>query len=399
MLASDFRPGYPGILIPLTGQAVAFAPNPLPTPGLQPSFSLMHSLSAADVALSHLNGIAKTLTNPEILVRPFLRREALESNRIEGTQTNYSDLLLFEAASNARKATADPDTRVVANYMAALNHGLLAAPKQRLTRELISDVHRILMRNYNEHRTRPGQYRDGQVTIGSTTQTAREARFVPAPASFLPDLLSEFEHFLEHEREIPLLIRVALAHYQFETIHPFWDGNGRVGRLLISLMICSNGALSRPILYLSGYFERRRREYYDRLLAVSQNNDWHGWVCFFLEGVRMQAEDAIARIAQLQRLHDEYRTTLSARKGGAFSNVRLIEMLFETQVVSVAMVRERLGLSSPSSRDCIERLVEAGILQRAIVDINTHFWYAPKIMEALEPVWDDSSVSSLAVNA
>ncbi len=385
MRATDFQPGYPGQLEPQAGGAVAFIPDPLPPRDLKVSFSLMNRGSKADVALAHLNGIATTLKNPEILVRPFLRLEALESNRIEGTQTTYSDLVLFEAASSAQRSAADPDKRVVANYMTALNYGLDRCRELPISRRLISDVHGVLMKNYMEHRSRPGQFRNGQVVIGDKQETAAEARFVPPPADRMPDLFSDLERFLNTDDDMPLLIKTALVHYQFETIHPFWDGNGRVGRLLISLMICNEGALFRPMLYLSGYFESRRREYYDRLLAVSQKGDWEGWVCFFLDGVRHQANDAVGRISNLQTLREEYIEKLSARKGSATSNLKLLDLLFESQVVTVPMVHNSLGLTPPSARECIERLVEAGVLERLKFRYKSHLWYAPRIMSAINP--------------
>lgn len=381
MNPSDFKEDAPGHLV-LTeqGDGHAFVPAALPPQGFAIDYSLATALSSADVALARLDGLARTLPDPEILARPFIRMEAVDSSRIEGTQTTYSDLVLFEAAQRA----TEPDTVVVANYLRALNHGIRRLAEIPLSRRLICEIHATLMRGYQENKSRPGEIRKGQVVIGAPNATPKTARFVPPPRTYLDDLLSDLEKFCNQYRDLPLLLRIAMVHYQFETIHPFWDGNGRVGRLLISLILSVEERLFRPMLYLSRYFEQHRREYYDSLYAVSTRAAWNEWFHFFLDGVATQANDAIARIHRLQDLRKTYEERLQSRKRLAASDLRLLSALFETPVTSIPMVRTQQRLSGPSAKDCIARLANAGILERFELPGLVHYWMAPEIIRAVQ---------------
>jgi len=255
MKQEQFSEKAPGQIVPTEqGDGVAFVPDPLP-PTFAIDYKLANAISEADVALAQLNGLARTLPDPELLARSFIRVEAVDSSRIEGTQTTYSDLALFEAAQQA----VEPDTVVVANYLKALNHGLKMLDTVPVSRRLFCEVHAVLMRGYQEQRSRPGEIRKGQVVIGPLNAPPKQARFVPPPRTYLDDLIADLERFCNNYRELPLLLRVAMIHYQFETIHPFWDGNGRVGRLLILLLLTAEKRLFRPILYLSRFSNNSER--------------------------------------------------------------------------------------------------------------------------------------------
>lgn len=379
MNPNDFFINAPGSLVPARGKGFAFVPAPVPPKDFPLDFGLANRLSEADVALTMLEGLAHRLPDPEILLHPFLFKEAVDSSRIEGTQTTYSDMLLYEAASASQKRSADPDTKVTRNYINALNYGVEALKTLPISRRLICDTHEMLMRGYNERTSRPGEIRTGQVVIGSKTDTPETARFVPPPANRLEDLIGDFERFCNNYRGMPLLIRAAIMHYQFETIHPFWDGNGRVGRLLISLMLTAEKRLSWPMLYLSGYLEKHRKEYYDNLLAVSQQNDWRRWVMFFLDAVIDRANDACTRVVDLHDLRHKLRARITGKKRGVASDIELLEIIFKEAIVTVSLIHERLGLSKVSSRDAIGRLEKMGILQRLPIGGKTHFWISPEI--------------------
>jgi len=379
MKQEQFSEKAPGQIVPTEqGDGVAFVPDPLP-PTFAIDYKLANAISEADVALAQLNGLARTLPDPELFARSFIRVEAVDSSRIEGTQTTYSDLALFEAAQQA----VEPDTVVVANYLKALNHGLKMLDTVPVSRRLFCEVHAVLMRGYQEQRSRPGEIRKGQVVIGPLNAPPKQARFVPPPRTYLDDLIADLERFCNNYRELPLLLRVAMIHYQFETIHPFWDGNGRVGRLLILLLLTAEKRLFRPILYLSRFFEQQRKTYYDLLFAISTEGAWEQWFHFFLEGVRSQAADAEVRIHRLQELRKRYTDLLESRKRRAFSDVRLLHRLFETPITSIPMVRDQQKLSGPAAKDCIQRLAEAGILKRFEYPGNVHYWMATEIIAAV----------------
>lgn len=342
----------------------------------------MRLVSDADVALARLDGIARSLEDPETLVRPFVRREALDSSRIEGTQTTYSDLVLFEAASQAKKNESREDTRFVAAYVTALNLGLERCRELPISRRLISEVHARLMRGSN---ARPGSFRDGDVAIGRKHVRPQDAKFVPPPANFIDDLFTDLEKFLNTDDSLPLLIKVGLVHYQFETIHPFWDGNGRLGRLLISLMLCSEGRLLRPVLYLSGFFENNRDEYYSSLLKVSTNGSWNEWLSFFCKAVRTQAEDGIRRIHDLRELRERYKVLILQRKRSSASLMHLLDIVMDRSIASVPMIRAVVDISPPSAKDLITRFVELGIL----IPLSTpglgatQYYAAPEVLRVI----------------
>jgi Fic family protein len=244
-----------------------FVPNPVQrTMGLDPS--LVYLLDQASRGVAMLAGVGETLPDPHLLIRPFLRREAVLSSRIEGTQSSLSDLFVYEATKGSKDRTGD--AREVANYVMALEYGLEQLDRLPISMRLINQIHGRLLERVRGKDKGPGELRTRQVWIGEQGTKVEEARFVPAPAEMIRDLMTDLEVFMNEELEMPPLIKAALMHYQFEAIHPYLDGNGRVGRLLITLLLCAEDVLPTPLLYLSAYFEKHRDEYYERLLNVSE---------------------------------------------------------------------------------------------------------------------------------
>lgn len=337
----------------------AFVPDPLPIIEnlLTPDISL--ALSEADSELGRLDGLAANLPDPEILIGPFLRREAILSSRIEGTQTTFSDLVLFEAAEDQEPTG---DTREVTNYIEALKYGVRRIPEIPLGRQLINEVHAILMRHADPDKL-PGRFRDRQVFIGQHGLLIQEARYVPPPAHEIDAAFSNLIDYYDRPDKLPLLMRLAIAHYQFEAIHPYIDGNGRLGRLLIVLMLCHTRRLAAPMLYLSAYFERRRDQYNDLMLAVSQDGQWEPWLLFFLKGVAMQARDAVVRTSQLQHLRETYRKRVTGVRRST-SALALVDALFRFPVMTTRIARRTLDVTDTAALENILKLVDAGILKQ-----------------------------------
>ena len=263
----------------------AFVPDPLPR-HMQLSSPLIYLLDEASRAVATLAGVGETIINPHLLIRPFMRREAVVSSRIKGTQASISDVFLFEASGERRPRG---DVVEVLNYVRALERGIQLLDELPITVRLVNEVHSVLMGGVRGQEKRPGELRADQVWIGPPGTPVEEARYIPPPAALVRDQLEEWEHFVNDPTELPPLLQCGLMHYQFEAIHPYLDSNGRIGRLLIVLFLCSKGILPSPLLYLSAYFERTREEYYDQLFRVSATGDWESWLHYFLTGVLEQA--------------------------------------------------------------------------------------------------------------
>ena len=290
MQPADFGPDAAGRVVRAPEGYWAFVPAPLP-PALEPSWDLFSRLSDADRALSELAGRAANLPNPHLLIAPFLRREAVLSSRIEGTQASLSDLFFFEAGSpSARSATrrVPDDVQEVANYVRALEYGLKRTATLPISLRLIREIHGRLMKGVRGNHLMPGEFRRTPNWIGPAGCTLMDATYVPPPVPAMHAALDRFEKYLHQKPTLPPLVRLALVHYQFEAIHPFVDGNGRVGRLLIPLLLCHERLLPQPLLYLSAYFERHRTEYYRHLLTVSQTGSWWTGSCTFSPGLRIR---------------------------------------------------------------------------------------------------------------
>lgn len=341
----------------------AFIPSPLP-PDPPLDFArpdLVARKERADQALGRLDGITLMLPDPELFLYQYVRKEALLSSQIEGTQSSLSDLLLYEV--DAAPGVPIDDVEEVSNYVAALNHGLrrLRDDDFPLSLRLLREMHALLLQGGRGANKQPGEFRKGQVWLGGASPAL--ARFVPPPPDALPAVLADFERFLHAPSEqIPPLIKAALAHVQFETIHPFSDGNGRLGRLLIALILCSEQVLREPSLYLSLYFKRYRADYYDRLDAVRTSGDWEGWLGFFLDGVADTARQAVETAQRLLALLARDRARVAAL-GSRAGNVGLVFEQFARRVVlTVPQVAPQLPLSAPTIRAAVRALEGLGIV-------------------------------------
>jgi Fic family protein len=333
-------------------------------------------LEEATLALGQLSGIGQTLPNPHMLIRAFQQREALLSSRIEGTIADQRDLL-FADLTKPKELTAN--VREVQNYVYALNIGLRRLKDLPVCLRLIREVHQRLMRRVRGHEQRPGEFRDIQNYVGKPGGF-RNARYIPPPVAQMLGSLSHFETVLHDQMQIPALIRLALIHYQFEAIHPFRDGNGRVGRLLISLLLCDWKLLSKPLLYLSAYFDNHRDEYFDHLLAISQRGTWNEWITFFLRGVAEQSRDAVDRAQKLLALRDQYRDKLKTAHAPG-SCLHLIDELFEVPALTIPSAAEKLKMAYPSAKRNILKLVAAGILEETPEREHPRLYLAPGILQ------------------
>ncbi len=339
----------------------SFIPNPLPpNPPLALDGSLQQALEAASLALGRLDSMATLLPDKTLFRDHCVRKEAVLSSRIEGTQSSLSDLLLFEM--NEAPGVPFDDVVEVSNHVAALEHGLLRLREDfPLSNRLIREVHHVLMRRGPGSNQAPGAFRRSQNWIGGTRPG--NAVFVPPPYMAVPDCMGALERFLHNTADgLPILIRAGLAHVQFETIHPFLDGNGRVGRLLITLLLCHYGALREPLLYLSLYFKRHRRTYYDLLNQIRYTGDWEAWLAFFLEGVRTTAENAVLaaeRLSDMFRKDRERIEQMAGRKTG--SALRLHEALKAYPILSLPAASEQTGLAFRTAASAMELLATYGI--------------------------------------
>ncbi len=341
----------------------AFIPAPLPPePPVDLGGPLRDLLSQADYSLGRLDGAVLTLPSPDLFVFMYVRKEAVLSSQIEGTQSSLQNLLAAEARLNDPDAPAD--VAEVVNYVRAMNHGLARLAELPVSVRLIREIHAELMQGVRGGRLTPGELRTSQNWIGPGGCTLREATFVPPPPREVPQALSELEHFLHSENAPPALVQVGLAHAQFETIHPFLDGNGRVGRLLITFLLTERKLLARPVLYLSHFFKRHRAEYYERLQAVRESGDWEAWLAFFLRGVAEVSSEATETAAAILRMREEYRERITERLGRAAANGhRIMEKLFNHPIVTVARVRQWLKVTPAGANNLVNRLVDVGLLR------------------------------------
>lgn len=342
----------------------AFIPAPLPpNPPLALAGELHALLSRADRALGRLDGSVTTLPNPDFLVFMYVRKEAVLSSQIEGTQSSLQDLLAAE--TDLFDPTELPrDVDEVINYVAAMKLGLARVAELPVSVRLIREIHERLLEGVRGSRLTPGELRRSQNWIGPVGGTIADASFVPPPPEDVPQSLGDLESFLHANDELPLLIRIGLAHAQFETIHPFLDGNGRVGRLLITFLLTERGALHKPVLYLSHWFKRHRQEYYDRLQAVRDRGEWEAWLAFFLRGVEQVSTEATDTVRRVLDLRERHRAAITDRLGRAAGNGhRVHEALFHRPIVTVETVRELTGLSFAPANELVKRLVGIGILR------------------------------------
>lgn len=382
MQPNDFNPNVPGQVIKTLPGYWAFVPDPLP-PVIDWSDHLLSQLSKADRSLARLAEIGASFPAPHVVVRPFIRHEAVLSSRIEGTRTTLEGLYTYEARQLSLFED-QPDAHEVHNYVRALDYGLERVQSLPVSVRLLRELHARLMEGVRGEIMTPGEVRRSQNWIGAPGATLETARFVPPPVDEMQDCLAHLEHFIHDQSDLPPLIRLGMIHYQFEAIHPFLDGNGRVGRLLVSLLLCSWDLLPQPLLYLSAFFEKHRQEYYDGLLAVSQEGAWDAWLDFFLTGIDTQSRESIARLHRLEHLLGElYARVESERMRQPLR--KLINYLIGNPITTVRQAQGGLGKKhyDPVKR-YVEKLVELGILEQVGQRARNRIYRAPEIMHALE---------------
>ncbi|MYA59335.1 MAG: Fic family protein [Chloroflexi bacterium] len=372
-------------------QFQAFVPVPLPPdPPLALDGTLQQALERALLALGRLDSISTMLPAPELFIYSYVRKEAVLSSQIEGTQSSLSDLLLYELEQAPGVPRNDLDVVEVSNYVAALDHGIARLRGDfPLSNRLIREIHGVLLANGRGSEKSPGEFRRSQNWIGGTRPG--NARFVPPPHPAVPDCMAALERFLHADHDgLPLLVRAGLAHVQFETIHPFLDGNGRVGRLLITFLLCHGGALREPLLYLSLYFKQNRTTYYDLLDRVRHEGDWEAWLGFFLEGVRQVATEAVVAAERLEAMFQKDRAMIEAAGRRAGSALRVHEAIKARPVLSVSSAADATGLSFPAVSSAMNLLVELEIVReltgRARNRVFAHDRYLADLAEGTEPI-------------
>jgi Fic family protein len=305
--------------------------------------------------------VASVLPNPELFVAMYVRHEAVLSSQIEGTQSTLEDVLEFEVSG---KSDTEPrDVEEVVNYVAAMNYGLARLGELPLSLRLIREIHAKLLAKVRGRHRDPGHFRRSQNWVGPAGTDLNQAEFVPLPPHQMKQALDNLEKFLHNEESMPILVHCALAHAQFETIHPFLDGNGRVGRLLITFLLCQRGVLARPLLYLSYYLKAHRAEYYDRLMKVRHEGDWEGWLEFFLTGVRETSRTATDTARQILKLREHYRKAIGQEMSGSANGIRTLDFLFERPIVSIRMVERHLECSYVTARNVVNEFEGLGILE------------------------------------
>lgn len=356
----------------------AFVPNPLP-PAIEWDDQVVAALSRADFLLGKLAREGNKLPNPHLLIRPFVTREAVLSSKIEGTQATIGEVLAYNAGVDVKH---DPDDlQEVQNYIQALDYGLKRLEELPLSVRLIKEIHQHLMQGVRGAHATPGEFRRSQNWIGPAGCTLNTAKFVPPPVEFLLDCLGDFEKFL-HDRQLPPLIHAAVCHYQFEAIHPFLDGNGRVGRLLIMLLLIEKKVLPSPILYLSAFFEATRDEYYRQLYNLSASGSWREWFIYFLGGVALQSEDALSRAERINDLLSLWK--LKVANTSSHVAVDIIERFAMNPILTINKITEELNIAFSTAQRGIQKLLEEGIIQQVNEGKRSRVYCATEILDILE---------------
>lgn len=338
----------------------AFIPAPLPPdPPVQFDAALRSLLSRADQTVGRLDGVTRIIPNPDLFVAMYVRQEAVLSSQIEGTQSTLDDILAYELNTPGRELPQDVGE--VVNYIRAMNYGLGRIGTLPLSLRLIREIHGELLTGVRGAERNPGEFRTSQNWIGPANVPLAEATFIPPPPAEMHRALHDFELFLHQQEELPALVHCGIAHAQFETIHPFLDGNGRVGRLLIAFLLVHRGVLHRPLLYISHFLKRHRAEYYDRLMAVRDSGDWEGWLKFFLRGVAETADGATTTARAIVELREAHRAMIQQANLGT-NGLRLLDLLFERPLVHINLVRDQLQMGFTTARRLVERLHALGLL-------------------------------------
>ncbi len=369
----------------LTGYR-AFIPTPLPPqPAIRIAGPLQVLLSEADRALGRLDGSIQTLPNPDLFVYMYVRKEAVLSSQIEGTQSSLQDLLSAEA--KIFSPDAPQDVSEVINYVSAMNHGLERLAALPVSVRLIREIHEKLLAGVRGSHLTPGKLRTSQNWIGPGGCTLAEATFVPPPPAEVPEALAALERFIHGDSDLPLLVRIGLAHAQFETIHPFLDGNGRVGRLLITFLLCEQKVLLKPVLYLSHYFKRHRTKYYELLQATRDRGAWEDWLEFFVRGVTEVSREATETARRILALREQHRSIITDHLGRAAGNGhRVLETLYERPILAVRDVQTLTGTTHQAASSLVAKMTEHGILREVTgYKRNRLFCYQPYIDLFSEP--------------
>ena len=343
----------------------AFIPAPLPpNPPVRLTGELPQLLSKAAEELGRLDGSVRTLPNPDLFVLMYVRKESVLSSQIEGAQSSLHDLLGAEAKLTAPEHVPARDIREIQNHVRAMRQGLAKLHELPVSIRLIRAIHQILMQGVRGHMDTPGEVRRSQNWIGPAGCTLNEALFVPPPPAIVPEALGELEKFLHQNTKLPPLVKIGLAHAQFETIHPFLDGNGRMGRLLITFLLTEMRILHQPVLYLSHYFKRHRDAYYQHLQAVRDEGAWESWLAFFLHGIAEVSIEAAETARRILAMREQHRSDITTHLGrGAGNGLKALESLFERPIITINQIREATGTTYPAAHTLTSRLVDLGILQ------------------------------------
>ena len=348
-----------------------FVPNPLPPdPPIDIDAAIWKLLSKADRALALLDGVTGALPNPDLFVAMYIRKEAVLSSQIEGTEASLEDVL--EAEAKALRPERDGDVGEVINYIRAMNLGLkMIGEGTPLSTDLIQRIHGELMKGVRGHDKRPGELRDTQNWIGPKGCKISEAVFIPPTVKDMRKALGDLDGFLLSESILPDLVKVGLVHAQFETIHPFLDGNGRMGRLFITFQLTVDRLLHRPVLYQSYFFTRHKKEYYSRLQAVRMDDDFEGWLKFFLKGVHEVSQEATDTSRDIIALHErKRRQVIETNKRGSSNALKVLDYLFQQPVIAVDTLQKRLGISYGSANGIVSKFEELGILRKTMAKVR-----------------------------
>jgi len=351
-----------GVVVAQPQSYKAFIPNPLPPkPALNLNLEIIELLSRADTSIGQLSGISEALPNPNLFVAMYVRKEAVLSSQIEGTEASLEDVVEYESLN--RPKTLANDVGEVVNYIRAMNYGLERLNELPLSLRLIKEIHAELMKGVRGQEKTPGEFRKTQNWIGSRGCTLNNARFIPPPPHEMIQALGELEKYMHSELTYPLLIECGLIHSQFETIHPFLDGNGRVGRLLITFFLCYKGILRKPLLYLSHYFKQNRLEYYDRLMAIRDSGDFESWIKFFLTGLSYVAQEAIDSSNKIVDLQLTNRAKIEKAYMKSSKITLLHEKLFDRPILSIKDIANLMNTTFPTATSICMKLVKLGILR------------------------------------
>jgi len=381
METSEFKGAFGKLVSKTTkehGEYLSFIPEKLP-PKFEYSPQLVLALSKADSTLSKLSGAGLLLPNPNLLVIPYLKKEALSSSRIEGTRISLSDYFLSEAKGIEKE---DIEATEVGNYLKSMNYALKEIEKNPISLNLIREMHKLLMKGVRGNELFPGNFRTVQNWIGPENTKIQDATFVPASQEEVERLINDLIDYLNQNDGTPLLIKCALMHYQFETIHPFCDGNGRIGRSLITLYLCKKNKISKPLLYASDYFEKHRREYYELLLNTNKTGNFEDWIKFFLEAIKVQSEDALERTIKIQKLREKYQIEIKNHKQ-AINLLNVIDMLFMNPFIQISQIAKNLNITYPTAKKAVQNLIKLNILKSVGESERNKLFVAHEILDVV----------------